>query len=86
MRSNDASARLGLIVDRWRRGKILRAKQLACQSLHCHQRMVNAKRVRFLHQLGLKVLVYTVNERQRARDLCQQGVDGLFTDELSLIL
>lgn len=85
VRYNDASARLGLIMDRWRRGKILRARQLSCQSLHCHKRIITPKRIQYLHEVGLKVLVYSINDAKKAHDLWQQGADGLFTDDRRLI-
>ena len=80
IRQNDSSARLGLLMDRWRRGKIKQARGLDCQSIHCHQRIVTPQRVDFLRRLGFEVLVYTVNSREEGVQLLEQGVDAIFSD------
>jgi len=46
-----------------------------------HKKLVRADIGR-LHDLGARVLVYTVNEIARAEELFTWGVDGMFTDNL----
>lgn len=43
-------------------------------------RELSAAQVKEAHALGLKVLAWTVNERQAMNDLLDMGVDGLITD------
>lgn len=86
IRHNDAHAWMGLIIDRWRRGKIKQAQQLACQSMHCHQRIIKPARIEFLHEAGFDVFVYTINDPCDAKRLLTHGVDGVFTDDASLMV
>jgi glycerophosphoryl diester phosphodiesterase len=46
---------------------------------------VSAEAVRLAHQRGLKVWVYTINDPQLANSLLDMGVDGLITNNTSLI-
>lgn len=85
VRHNDPNARMGLIIDRWRRGRIRQAKSLLCQSIHCHQRIIKPSRIHCLHQSGFEVLVYTINHPSKAQLLMSQGIDGLFTDDIRLL-
>jgi glycerophosphoryl diester phosphodiesterase len=46
---------------------------------------VDAKAVKEAHKRGLKVWVYTINEPELANKLLDMGVDGLITNNTSLI-
>lgn len=46
---------------------------------------VSQKAIRLAHQKQIKVWVYTVNTERRARRLLRIGVDGLITDNPSLV-
>ena len=46
---------------------------------------VSAEAVRLAHQRGLKVWVYTINDPDLAKSLLDMGVDGLITNNTSLI-
>jgi len=46
---------------------------------------VSADAVRLAHQRGLKVWVYTINDPDLANNLLDMGVDGLITNNTSLI-
>jgi glycerophosphoryl diester phosphodiesterase len=48
-------------------------------------RQVSQKAIELAHQRGLKVWVYTINTPRRAHRLLNIGVDGLITDNPSLI-
>ena len=41
---------------------------------------VDADAIRLAHELGLSVIVWTVNETSRMRELIEMGVDGIITD------
>ena len=45
-----------------------------------NERVVNAALVRDAHAAGLRVLVYTVNDVDRAQQLLAWGVDSVITD------
>lgn len=49
-------------------------------SVHQHYPLLNEYEVDRLHQNGLRVLAYTVNDRATARKLKSIGVDAVFTD------
>ncbi len=57
-------------------------EDLQCVALHCHHASISADQVKALHDRGVRVLTYTVNDVDRARTLLGWGVDGLFTDQL----
>ena len=46
---------------------------------------VSQKAIRLAHEQDLKVWVYTVNTERRARRLLRIGIDGLITDNPSLV-
>ncbi|HOX59946.1 MAG TPA: glycerophosphodiester phosphodiesterase family protein [Candidatus Paceibacterota bacterium] len=48
-------------------------------------RQVSKEAVRAAHRRGLKVWVYTINELELANDLLDMGVDGLITNNTSLM-
>lgn len=45
-----------------------------------YHREVNADAIKLAHDLGLQVIVWTVNETSRMRELIAMGVDGIITD------
>jgi len=46
---------------------------------------VSKKTVRLAHERGLKVWIYTINDTKHARQLLDLGVDGIITNNTSLI-
>jgi glycerophosphoryl diester phosphodiesterase len=59
------------------------AKELGAYSLHLDGPSVTAGLVAEAKALGLKVLVYTVNQPDQARALWAVGVDCIFTDRVA---
>ena len=55
-------------------------EQLKPFSWHFDDEYLDLDQVRYLRQLGVASLVYTVNDIDRANFLKQQGVAGIFTD------
>ncbi len=45
-----------------------------------YHKEVTQEKINLAHQLGLKVIVWTVNKPRRMRDLIAWGVDGIITD------
>lgn len=80
--SGDAMKRMYLLhrlhLIRWWRAGRASAVQMPLE--HMGHRIVNARLVRELHEKGLVVHVWTVNEERDMRALFELGVDGILTD------
>jgi glycerophosphoryl diester phosphodiesterase len=61
------------------------SKSLDCVSLHLNHRALTESLVREIKAEGLRILVYTVNELSRARELAAWGVDAICTDRIDEI-
>jgi len=61
------------------------SKRLDCVSLHVNHRVLNEALVREIKAEGLRILVYTVNDLARARELAAWGVDAICTDRIDEI-
>jgi glycerophosphoryl diester phosphodiesterase len=61
------------------------AAQLECVSLHVNELSLDESRVRQIKAAGLRILAYTVNDRERARQLAAWGVDAICTDRIDQI-
>lgn len=75
----------GLLVDAFPDDWREQAEALACISLHANHRHLDAARVADIKAAGLRLLVYTVNDLSRARELAAWGVDTICTDRIDLI-
>lgn len=60
-------------------------RALGCVSIHLNHKVLDPERVALLKQAGLRILVYTVNKPERARELLQWGVDAICTDRIDII-
>ncbi len=72
------------------RSRIIKRKILKCEkegfyAIHPHFNTVDKELVDFAHTNGLKVNVWTVNDRNSMKKLIQMGVDGIITDDISLV-
>lgn len=56
------------------------ATQLGASILGCHYDHVDAELVHAVHQAGLKLWVYTVNDRGTGQKLIQLGANGVISD------
>lgn len=54
--------------------------RLKAYSLHPHISLCDAPLVSTMHQVGVKVMPYTVNDPEMIRDLVFCGIDGAFSD------
>lgn len=75
----------GLLLDEWEEDWRNLTTRLGCVSIHLNHRLLDEARVRELKDAGLRILVYTVNQPDRARTLLQWGVDCICTDRIDLI-
>ncbi len=57
---------------------------LEVDAYHMNDELVDTKSVHKLRQIGCAVNVYTVNNRARADEIFEMGVNGIFTDRLDL--
>lgn len=74
---------MGLLVESTPHDQLLLLlEELACVSIHFNYQVMTVEWVEYFHQHNYRVLLYTVNDINRARDLLAIGVDGLFTDKL----
>jgi glycerophosphoryl diester phosphodiesterase len=60
-------------------------QRLQCVSLHCDHRYLDAPAIRAVRDAGYWLFAYTVNDRRRAIQLAQWGLDALCTDRLDRI-
>lgn len=75
----------GLLLDKWDDNWPELTERLGCVSLHINHNELTAERVTALKAAGLRILVYTVNQPDRARLLLSWGVDCICTDRIDLI-
>jgi glycerophosphoryl diester phosphodiesterase len=60
-------------------------RELDCVSLHASHKHLTAELVAEIRAEGLRVLVYTVNDPDRAKLLAQWGVDMICTDRIDML-
>jgi glycerophosphoryl diester phosphodiesterase len=70
----------GLLLDTLWDGWLEQAQALQCQAVISNYALMNQALVARLHALGMKALVYTVNDEASAQWLIANGVDGIITD------
>ncbi|ADP10638.1 cytoplasmic glycerophosphodiester phosphodiesterase [Erwinia sp. Ejp617] len=75
----------GLLLDQWEEHWQEMTTALDCTSIHLNHRLLNAERVSLLKRAGLRILAYTVNKPERARELLHWGVDAICTDRIDVI-
>ncbi|AUX71219.1 glycerophosphodiester phosphodiesterase [Erwinia pyrifoliae] len=75
----------GLLLDQWEEHWQEMTSALDCTSIHLNHRLLNAERVSLLKRAGLRILAYTVNKPERARELLHWGVDAICTDRIDVI-
>ncbi|XTZ38693.1 glycerophosphodiester phosphodiesterase [Salmonella enterica] len=75
----------GLLLDEWRDDWREVTSRLECVSIHLNHRLLDEARVKMLREAGLHILVYTVNQPQRAAELLRWGVDCICTDKIDVI-
>ncbi|UQY44389.1 glycerophosphodiester phosphodiesterase [Erwinia sp. PK3-005] len=75
----------GLLLDEWHEEWQTMTQALDCVSIHLNHRLLDAERTAAIKRAGLKILVYTVNQPERARALLAWGVDAICTDRIDII-
>ncbi|HET7730928.1 MAG TPA: glycerophosphodiester phosphodiesterase [Usitatibacter sp.] len=72
----------GWLIDQFTEADWDRLAALDATSLHANHRKFDVAWVNPLHDAGYRIMLYTVNDVDRAKALLAAGVDGVFTDEL----
>jgi glycerophosphoryl diester phosphodiesterase len=72
----------GWLIDTFTDADWDRLQALDCASLHTSWKTISHARIRELRDAGYQVMIYTVNDAARARELLDAGASGLFTDNL----
>ncbi|MDL4916149.1 MAG: glycerophosphodiester phosphodiesterase [Enterobacterales bacterium endosymbiont of Blomia tropicalis] len=65
----------GLLLHSWDEQWKEKTAALDCVSIHINHKVVDQTRIAELRDAGLRVLVYTVNSPERARELLKWGID-----------
>lgn len=74
-----------LIEAPWPEDWEVKLKAIDAVSLNTDEALLTEARVKAVKDAGYKLLAYTVNDVERAKTLQAWGVDGIFTDELTLM-
>lgn len=61
--------------------KIAQAKETGAKIIGWDQRFIAKRDIDLAHREGLKIWVYTANEPARMRQLLEDGIDGIITDD-----
>lgn len=69
-----------LLLDKLNPDWLATAQSLECRAVVTHYALMDQPMVEQLHKLGMKALVYTVNDAASAQWLIGNGVDGIITD------
>ena len=83
MQAEDAAIPVGLICET--RAEFLRWMDLPIQYVIPHHKLVDANLVQEVQRAGKKILVWTVNFRLEMEKLRDWGVDGIISDDTSLL-
>ena len=69
-----------LLLDALKPGWLLQARELGCVAVVTAYRLMDKAVVDAIHAAGMRALVYTVNNAAVAKQLSNNGVDGIITD------
>jgi glycerophosphoryl diester phosphodiesterase len=72
----------GLLLEHLHAGWLAQAQALGCCAVITHYPLMQPHIVEQIHAVGLKALVYTVNDAATAQALQASGVDGVITDSV----
>ena len=79
-RAADKHTPIAPLFHRWEDSCTEIGEELNAVAINCSVKIVNENRVKLIKEGGFKVFVYTVNSPNKAEELFNMGVDGIFTD------
>lgn len=74
----------GVLFDEWPQSPGAIIEKTAARDVWPKNSLLTVARVKTLHDLGCRVIVWTVNDAGRIRELTDWGVDGICSDDLTL--
>ena len=74
----------GVLFDEWPASPGAIVQRTAARDVWPKNSLVTSGRIEELHGLGCRVIVWTVNDAGRMRELADWGVDGICSDDLTL--
>src|SRR4051812_42573257 len=74
----------GVLFDEWPDAPAAIVERTAARDVWPKNSLLTTARVKELQGLGCRVIVWTVNDAGRIRELTEWGVDGICTDDLTL--
>jgi glycerophosphoryl diester phosphodiesterase len=74
----------GVLFDEWPKSPAAIVNRTEARDVWPKNSLVSRARVEELHDLGRRVIVWTVNDAGRMRELSAWGVDGICTDDITL--
>jgi glycerophosphoryl diester phosphodiesterase len=83
LRAEDATIPLGLICES--KTQLRYWTELPVDFVIAHHELVEAELIRKIRGAGKKVIVWTVNDPADMQNLAQSGVDGIISDDTSLL-
>lgn len=75
----------GILFDDWPSSPRGSIERTAARDVWPKHSLVTRDRVNEIHAFGCRVIVWTVNDARRAKELKDWGVDGICTDDLGLL-
>ncbi len=86
VRRHASSLAIAYIAHTLQKHKIKTLRQINAVGYVISIRKIDREVVNYIHEQGLKVLVYTVNRKQVAHELFALGVDAVFSDHPDVLL
>jgi glycerophosphoryl diester phosphodiesterase len=83
LHAEDTAIPLGLICET--KAELRRWSELPIEYLIPHYKLIDSPLIRELRDAGKRVLVWTVNTPADIRRFAEQGVDGIISDDTSLL-
>lgn len=83
--SIDTQLQYGAIMHYWPFYFPAVIRHARCVSIHIHHHCLNENRIKRLKKMNKKIYAYTVNDVELAKQLFTMGVDGIFTDDMTLL-
>jgi glycerophosphoryl diester phosphodiesterase len=74
----------GVLFDEWPESPAAIVERTAARDVWPKNSLVTPARLKELHGMGCRVIVWTVNDARRIRELTDWGADGICSDDLTL--